>query len=378
MTSVRRTVTWILLYCTVYTLGCDDTFNEWAAQHIKSLDNNYKTTCNILSGGNLTRADATGFSNIKIFMFQKDESELLSDWLQYHSFLFGLQNIHVVDHSSTKPEVCKLLALYRECGASITTLDGPFSLKHTTLTKVMQAVGPKKFLVPLDADEFIVLPTRRTNTSTIDRVYFEPTAVREAIHRLPIDGRKYKFGGVYPVQYDKQHCEEALVSNHTRRALSGGMIEQVQYRPHHTKTFYYSDGFIETDQGNHYGSVAHDTYSNGDRAIKENISIHYVVSELALLHLSVSSYGGMKSKMLRGADAYHYTDDTDCDKATAGAHYCKYAKWFREGGPKSHEFYTKECLFQSINASNVVRLDTFRDWFAHHALSLSELVGGDE
>lgn len=377
---IQRLIIWIQFYA-LLGLCCDHAqYTGWADMQIQFLGSSYPIPCSVLTGGDLPQAG----NEIKVFVFQKDEVELLSDWLQYHAYLFGLHNIHIIDHLSTNPQICKLLALYHVCGANITVHDGPFFMKQRTLTSVMRDAGSNKFLVPLDADEFIALPVQRISRGYIEDFLYEPTAIQDAFSRLPIDGRKYKFGGVFPVKYEHQHCVQTLhdPSNHTRRVLSGGIIDRAQYEAHRTKTFFYSEGFIATDQGNHYGAVLHDKgRTNADPEVLANVTHYYAVSELALLHLSVSSYETMKAKMLRGADAYHYTDTSNCSTAGAGKHYCIAAKMFRHDSAQGRELYLHECVHRHSHDQSqsqpAVPLDSLRGWFVKHTLSLSQLVGDD-
>jgi hypothetical protein len=57
---------------------------------------------------------------------QNDEYELLSDWLQYHAYMFGIPNLHVVDHNSKDVRVCRVRALYKLCGMRFTHHGGGF------------------------------------------------------------------------------------------------------------------------------------------------------------------------------------------------------------------------------------------------------------
>jgi hypothetical protein len=109
-----------------------------------------------------------------------------------------------------------------------------------------------------------------------------------------IDGRKYTFDVGYLVKYDEETCQASLsftdhrdpwdpnyrrVTNHGYFSWSGDNLPPVM-----RKTFYYSDGFINTDQGNHHGEVEHDrSHSNcfTDRLIKENPTHYFQFTELS-------------------------------------------------------------------------------------------------
>lgn len=367
----------VLVHMPSFIVGCDYLqYKDWAVKQIEILGRNFRVPCHALSGGNVEHRDKFNAS-VKLFIFQQDESELFPDWLQYHGYLFGLENIHIIDHLSKDPNMCKLLALYNTCGANVTIHTGPFSSKHRTLTRVMRDTGPDTFLIPLDVDEFIALPTLHNNGS-MKTVKFETTAIHNSIEQLPVDGRKYKFAADHPIKYDVTHCEKLQHTNHTRRALEGGSLGKSQHLLHHTKTFYYSNGFINTDQGNHFGEVMHDEHHiNTDKLVLANVTHFFFVSDLVLLHIHVSTYSSMQNKILRGANAYNYTDATDCTVVGSGKHYCSMAKHFRAQNKASYSIFMNECAQRGVqyDGSEPVRLDSFSEWFKKHSLSMGELVG---
>lgn len=93
-----------LILCTCFPIafGCRvDQHQDWAVKRLTILGRNYSLPCQALSGG-FTESELLKFRSLKAFLFQNDERELLSDWLQYHA------NLHIVDHLN----ICQLLTLF--------------------------------------------------------------------------------------------------------------------------------------------------------------------------------------------------------------------------------------------------------------------------
>lgn len=98
---------------------------------------------------------------VVLFLFHQNEIELISDWLQYHTYMFGISNIVVVDNMSANAGVCKLLALYQQCGLLVVEYAGKFSTKAVLLSKIMRNTSAE-LLIPLDTDEFVVSLLNKT------------------------------------------------------------------------------------------------------------------------------------------------------------------------------------------------------------------------
>lgn len=98
-------------------------------------------------------------------MMQKDEAFLLRPWLAYHGYLFGLENLFVLDNGSTRPEVRATLIDYERKGVHV---DWEHATRRDYLAKgeligawiqALDATRQYDFLIPLDCDEFILLRT---------------------------------------------------------------------------------------------------------------------------------------------------------------------------------------------------------------------------
>jgi hypothetical protein len=348
---------------------------DWAADRLTALANDKKEACQKLSTNIVKPSEPQAhYPSAKIVVFQKDESELMSDWLQYHSYIFGIENIHVVDNGSSDIQLCRLLALYEACGAKVETHTGSFSNKANVVSEALRQ-STQTFLVPLDADEFVV---HHDETDTVNNYGFSRERILEQFRILPKDGRKYKFRASQPVRYPQKVCMDSMAqhsSNATyRRVAHPGFAGPAQYIPLMYKNFYLREGFQATDQGNHHGYVKHDNghHVSTDAAVIANSTHFFATSTLSLLHFWVSSYQTMKAKMVRGQHAYHYdVDATDCSVVSTGRKYCYAGREFAAESEQSKQYYLEVCE----NAEDDVPINNLYEWFKEHMVSMEELVG---
>ena len=98
-------------------------------------------------------------------MMQKDERFLLAPWIAYHGYLFGFQNLCVLDNGSESPDVLNTLAQAEAKGVRVVwhwRSRADYLAKGEIVGTLLQALDTRKiydFLMPLDCDEFVVLRT---------------------------------------------------------------------------------------------------------------------------------------------------------------------------------------------------------------------------
>lgn len=247
-------------------------------------------------------------------------------------------------------------------------------MKGELLTKLMRK-EPNSILIPLDIDEFV---TFTNNSVQHQHVSFDRDVILPKFMQLPLDGHKYKFKEVLPVTLDNVSCTasehyEERVSGVYRRTMHAGYTGETIYKMSTSKSFFYSEGFIATDQGNHVGHAAIDDIQYpGSRPNTPRQMRNFVISNLSLLHVAQSTYESLMHKMVRGAQAYGYTVDTDCTHVGVGIHYCVQAKQFQQDPEGSRQAYRRSCHASKTDK----QFSSMRDWFAVHAMSLEQIVGG--
>jgi hypothetical protein len=94
-------------------------------------------------------------------MMQKDESDLLAHWIEYHGNLFGLENLYVYDNGSTNPVCLDAMDKYKKLRVNFYfefNSQADFLNKGKILgNKILEleSTNAYDFFIPLDCDEFI-------------------------------------------------------------------------------------------------------------------------------------------------------------------------------------------------------------------------------
>jgi hypothetical protein len=238
---------------------------------------------------------------IKIFCFLKDEIKIVEDWLIYHSNIFGIGNIHVIDHMSTDGTE-NILNRWRDKGLNVYMCDKDFSYKNKKLTEIMAKEKTKDcFLIPLDADEFIVIDEK-------SKIITDKDFIIKKINSLEKGPFRYKFSTRNNIP------SQTKVTRPVEQCTHFGGNTGINNR---SKTFYFSKYFISTDQGNHFGVVS------GGGGIKD--------SGLTLLHYNIYDKHHFIEKMTRGAKAYGH-DKSPIGNGGNGIHYKKNYWFIKNGG----------------------------------------------
>jgi hypothetical protein len=103
---------------------------------------------------------------VKIFCMQKDEDDILEDWIIYHAHLFGYDNIYIVDNESG-PKSKEILQRYQLKGVHVSE-QPDYRLKGDYLCQLIKEnKNACDYAIPLDIDEFIALVDLRIMTSQI-------------------------------------------------------------------------------------------------------------------------------------------------------------------------------------------------------------------
>ena len=95
-------------------------------------------------------------------MMQRNEELCLHPWLAYHGYLFGFDNLFVLDHGSDLSTVKSTLALFERFGAHVLRL--PASANYAEKGAMVSAMlgradAAKRYdlLFPLDCDELVMM-----------------------------------------------------------------------------------------------------------------------------------------------------------------------------------------------------------------------------
>ncbi len=94
---------------------------------------------------------------VKIFTVTKDEDHLIEDFIIYHGYLFGIDNIIIIDNNSTNSKVSIVYEKYKPYGLTVyNEPDYTNNGQGNAFTKIMTLYKDQcDFLIGLDTDEFI-------------------------------------------------------------------------------------------------------------------------------------------------------------------------------------------------------------------------------
>ena len=217
---------------------------------------------------------------IKVFAFQKDENDILRDWIEYHSYLFGKENIYIIDHDSKDSK-----SIIKDSGANLIHFSGPF--RHNKGIQLTKAMNNNKhscdFVLPLDVDEFLM-----TQDGSVEK-----EDVLECFKDLKGCGA-YKIVSYSVARHDKDPLTEFT---HVIDVPDHGEFRR-------WKTFWKSKHFEVTDQGNH--------------GWKETV---YEKTKLGMLHFHDRGFEHFKRKNLRWPTSYGKVNN----HVQGGGHW--YAQW---------------------------------------------------
>ena len=164
-------------------------------------------------------------------MMQKDERFLLKPWLDYHGYLFGYENLYVIDNGSELAETRAVLSEYARKGVVVDYTHvgrSAYEAKGDIIGQIIRRLdlqGRYDFIIPLDCDEFIALKDGDRYVFSRDRIraYFLNLVGETRVLRFP-----YQLAN-HPLQPDIYHYYAMF------------------------KVFFAANTFDHIDHGNHVG-----------------------------------------------------------------------------------------------------------------------------
>jgi hypothetical protein len=182
-------------------------------------------------------------------MMQKDERFLLKPWLAYYGYLFGYQNLYVLDNGSELAETRAILSEYAAKGVVVDSTPigrSAYESKGDIVGGLMRRLdlqGRYDFIIPLDCDEFIALKQDSRYTFSRDRIlaYLSTLVGESRVLRFP-----YQLAN-HPLQPDIYHYYSMF------------------------KVFFAANTFDHIDHGNHFGKSSR---SNGFRDT-DLVQVHF-------------------------------------------------------------------------------------------------------
>jgi hypothetical protein len=213
---------------------------------------------------------------LKIFLMTRNDVESIEDWIIYHGYLFGLENLYLVDGSDDE-EVLAIYDFYEKYGINVLRTDVGLNGLADEITSLMHKYkGEDNFLIKLDSDEFLTcvkpsLLRRRNSPRGILRMLKEKMRFakgKPARHEikyydflvpdykeLRVDFFTEFFQGLPKSQYIYK-AGLTTGSNPSQDCLGSPSEEIVEFTALEStdfKSFFHSDGFVTVDLGSHRG-----------------------------------------------------------------------------------------------------------------------------
>jgi len=226
---------------------------------------------------------------LKLFLMTKNELDLLEDWLKYHGYLFGLENIYVLD-GSDDDRIFEIYDSYKPLGLNVYYSSTGLNGLERELTELIHAhKGMNTFLIKLDTDEFLAythhfaLSPRFFINAALQRKYLNGKVLRWVTRTLMnLKNRKNKlccdnfsqFFADLPVTGQRYKASLTAWSIPRNGLVPSVCRELTEFTPlqfTHLKTFFHSDSFVSVDLGSNAG-----VSTNNKGAIDTGlIVIHY-------------------------------------------------------------------------------------------------------
>ncbi len=199
----------------------------------------------------------------KIFTVTKNEYDLIEDFIIYHSYIFGYDNIVIIDNGSTHPDVIDVYNRYSSKGVQILNTSGYDGNKQGLhFTNAMRCYKDScEFLIGLDTDCYFTLNTCCDKDIILN--YLSSLPKSADIFRM----NKFLLSVIDPSSSNYENYKLKRPTECTtfikRTGYAGVPVV------HHS--FYRGPNFISTENGNHNGI----TTTNTSYMCDEIVYVHY-------------------------------------------------------------------------------------------------------
>ena len=218
---------------------------------------------------------------VKVITMVKDEVDIIKDWVLYHSFLFGFNNIYVIDNYSTDgtyEELLKFGNLINVSRQSNYTEKGNYMRSY-----IDKYCDPEEIAFPIDTDEFIVYydPINKIlSTDKDDILHYIQSLPPHNVYKMNQIGIKYTNNDV--VNYPNGFMHAPIEAKY-------GFLCEFNI---------FNKGFINS-------SINHGNIDMGNHFLTNN---HYKTN-LCLIHYHCRNLEQIKKKILNNILGLGYKND---------------------------------------------------------------------
>ena len=221
---------------------------------------------------------------IKVFTMVKDEVDVIRSWIEYYGFLFGMENLHVVDNRSGDG-TWEILQSYQDRLGGIYR-NADYKAKGVLMEHLFRTHGKANdWIFPVDVDEFVVFHDTGSTTVSCD-----PESIRSEILGW-----------------------SAVIDRHPKHILRMNYISAVPWAPEgHAHPGEFRGGVYQD-----YGKMAKVffRYQNCPRSIDHGNHFpgykNYFLSKLCLVHFSTRNPEQFHKKVKNNVQGLGYTWDLE-------------------------------------------------------------------
>lgn len=183
----------------------------------------------------------------KVFTVTKDEYDIIEDFILYYGYIFGFNNVVIIDNGSEDQRVLDVYEKYKNYGVEVyVELGYTRGSQGVHFTKHMfRCKSEVQYLIGLDTDEFLVILDEDKN------IIVSPFELREYLKRLPEDYDIFTIRDWYNSVPDV--TSEDYVNYSHQNPIVGIQTFGLTTETNYSKKFYRASNFIMTNNGNHSG-----------------------------------------------------------------------------------------------------------------------------
>ena len=201
---------------------------------------------------------------VKVFTMVKGEIDIVKDWVMYHGYLFGFENLHIIDNYSKDGTYEMLQSLKEQHNINLYQLPD-YKKKGVYMTQLIKRFGRNQVVFPIDIDEFIVYFDKNSNKISVDSIVINEYL--QHLQVLPVFSMNY----INPKMTITEGFFRAVKQCEYGTYCDYGQI---------AKKFFNTNLFHETvDHGNHFQTTK------------------YKLSNLCLIHYHCRNLEQMKKKI---------------------------------------------------------------------------------
>jgi len=268
---------------------------------------------------------------IKLFTIVKDECDIIREWIIYHGYLFGYENLFIIDNNSTDGTF-EIMQEFLKNGINISR-EYDYSKKGTYMQTLINnncKIGDIAY--PLDIDEFIVYHNRGSKEILCDK-----EKINSYILNLPnIPNKVYKANYLASQITENGGYKNAAHDNKWAIYCDYGSVAKAFYKV-----------------GTYSGSIDHGNHFGGKK---------YFLTNICLVHFHCRNVEQMKKKVLNNVIGLGYPNNLEKLKnlieenpGTAGFHHVKNLISIMEGTFKLPVISYNDTLINIENLNNFIK-----------------------